>query len=72
MLRIPSPSGDWECQIQHDLPSFVRRGGGDCDDFALAVCRLAQALGYKAYYVTGFSWSPRKNHAWAIVTSSHY
>jgi len=53
--------------IQHDLPSFIKRGGGDCDDFALAVCRLAQALGLKAYYVTGLSWNIFKNHSWAIV-----
>jgi len=53
--------------IQYDLPAFVRRGGGDCDDFALAVCRLAQALGRKAYYITGVHKRPERNHVFAIV-----
>ena len=53
--------------IRRDLPAFAKRGGGDCDDFALAVCRLAQALGRKAYYVTGLYKNPFRNHVFAIV-----
>ena len=56
--------------IQYDLPAFVVRGGGDCDDFALAVCRLAQALGKKAYYVTALHKNPFRNHVLAIVQDS--
>lgn len=52
--------------IQLDLPAFVSRGGGDCDDFVLAVCRLWQALGLKAYYVTLFSFNMADNHVIAV------
>ena len=37
---------------QDDLKTFIKKGGGDCDDWALAFYRLLSVLDYEVYYVT--------------------
>lgn len=74
LVRYLADNYDWVpdplfgfIDVQKDLPAFLADKGGDCDDFALAVCRLLQAMGYKAYYVAAVSvMKPSKNHAFVV------
>ena len=52
--------------IQYDLYPFIKNKGGDCEDFALAVCRLWQALGLKSCYVTLVSANIFDNHVMSM------
>lgn len=55
-------SGD----VWFDIKRFVERGGGDCEDWAIAVARLWQALGLESYVVIHFNANTIYAHAFAV------
>lgn len=49
-----------------DLADFIERGGGDCEDWAIALARLWQALSLESYVVVHFNSTLIYAHAFAV------
>lgn len=58
--------------IQKDLPALLKDKAGDCDDFALSLCRLLSALGFRTYYVTAVAERIWDNHAFVVFEQNGF
>ena len=64
MAHYQAGTTDWEtdCAL-----TFFRQGKGNCYCWAAALSYAARRLGYQAYEVAGWEYSPTNDHAWTMI-----